>query len=139
MRKTTIAPHGATARSGPLAAPAAARITDDAGRRTGEEIALLHMARAWTDRWRAAGGNFGLLHGGDGKPRMMFGRAESCVWEPTDQDRDDLPPHVRLTEPEHQAGAIRALEAMLVLVPNLREAVSGVVGVQLLAAPEREA
>jgi hypothetical protein len=119
-----------------IAAPAeAATVAEpdryETGRKTGEEIALRHMARAWIDRWKAAGGDFGLSGS-----RVIFGNVESYIWEPSDHGRADLAPHVWLTEPEQQRGAIKALEGLLTLTPGLKDAVRGIVGVQLLTAAE---
>ncbi len=100
---------------------------------TGAEIAMLHVARAWVDRWRAAGGDFGAMFPrGEGRGHVIFGSLDPSFWTPTDADRADLPPHVRLTEERHPRGALRALEGLLILTPGLREAVIQIVGTSVL-------
>lgn len=118
------------------------RLYDEAfghGFKEGGEIALLHVAHAWVNRWKAAGGDFGVMWPAEGgKGTLMFGQCEPHIWQPTDRPDGALAPHLCLTEPEHQAGAIKALEAMLALVPGLRDAVRDVVGIEAINAPERE-
>ncbi|KRA80306.1 hypothetical protein [Altererythrobacter sp. Root672] len=96
-----------------------------AGRQSAEEIAYLHMARAWMDRWKALGGDVSLTFGSDTHaPRV--GRSMLVAldyWQPTDTGREDIPPHTWLTEERQHEGAVKALEGLLELVPGLREAV----------------
>lgn len=107
---------------------------------SGKQIATLYMARAWIDRWRAAGGNFGIAFNPDGSFRsLMRGRAESYTWTPTDEGNEALEPHTWLLEEPHQPGAIKVLEGLLTLVPGLQDAVTEIVGYQLLASPTLEA
>jgi hypothetical protein len=123
--------------------PEGNRLYDEAfghGFKEGGEIALLHTAQAWVNRWKAAGGDFSIMWPVEGgKGVLMFGQCEPHVWQPTDEAGGALAPHLCLTEPEHQAGAIKALEALLHLVPGLREAVRDVVGIEAINAPAREA
>lgn len=82
------------------------------------------VAEAWVDRWRALGGDFGAVRR-PGEPatatRGMLMALE--YWKPTDRDNPRLAPHAWLTEKKHHAGAVKALEGMLELVPDLQDAV----------------
>jgi hypothetical protein len=106
----------------------------EAAYRSGGEIALYHMARAWLDRWQACGGDFGWSWNADGSCRgMVRGMPEADYWTPTDEGNDKLPPHTWLVEERHQSGAVKVLEGLMVLVPGLRETVHDIVGSKLLA------
>jgi hypothetical protein len=97
----------------------------EAGRKCAEEIAYLHVARAWADRWKALGGDFGLTYNNDGSVKGAH-RGMICgadLWTPTDRGREDLRPHTWLTEDHHHEGAVKALEGLLELVPGLSDAV----------------
>jgi hypothetical protein len=46
------------------------------------------------DRWRAAGGDFGLRYNRNGSVNgLMRGMVEPSLWTPTDEGNDKLPPH----------------------------------------------
>lgn len=95
---------------------------------------LRSTAEAWIDRWKAAGGDFGIAYNADGSFRSLLrGMIEPDLWKPTDPDNPALAPHERLTEEEHQRGAVKVLEALLTLVPGLRDAVYEIVDHKLLA------
>lgn len=53
------------------------------------------------------------------------------TWEPTDKDNKKLAPHMWLVEEDHHFGAVKILEAMLVMVPGLREAIHEIAAMQL--------
>lgn len=92
------------------------------------------FAEAWIDRWKATGGGFALAYNADGSVRaMMHGMLEPSFWEPTDEGNLSLPPHTWLTEKDHQGGAKRVLEALLIMVPELQETVREMVMPQLLS------
>lgn len=97
----------------------------DAGQKNAANVAYLHMATAWVDRWKALGGDFGLEYNNGGQPKRLLRGMTMMLetWERTDKPRDDLPPHVKITEERHHDGAVKALEGMLELCPGLREAV----------------
>lgn len=102
----------------------------DADCTSAAEVAYLYMARAWVDRWKALGGDFGLSFNNDGTVRGVL-RGMICgadLWAPTDQGREDIRPHTWLTREEHHDGAVKALEGLLELVPGLREAVREIAG-----------
>lgn len=129
-----------------IAAPALAETQPEDGDRyqlgfdSGSEIATLHMARAWIDRWKAAGGSFGISWNADGSFRSILrGMAEPCIWTPTDEGNPQLEPHQWLTDSAHQRGAVKVLDSLLTLVPGLQDAVMEIVGYQLLATDAREA
>jgi len=106
----------------------------------GTEIATLHMARAWIDRWKAAGGDFGTSFNPDGSFRSLTrGMIEPRFWTPTDEGNPKLEPHQWLTEQTHQRGAVKVLDSLLTLVPGLQDAVFEIVGNQLLTTSVREA
>ena len=108
------------------------------GARSGSELAMLTVARAWIDRWKAVGGHFGLAYNPDGSVRgVMMGKAEPRFWTPTDEGNVSLPPHMWIVEEQHQRGAAKALEGILELVPELSDTVLEIVGYQLLAQPSR--
>jgi hypothetical protein len=99
-------------------------MTPDQREAQGRELAYLEMARAWLDRWQAIGGNFALSWNADGSFRSVLrGMPMPYTWTPTDEGNEKLPPHVWLTREEHHEGAVKALEAMLILSPGLRAAV----------------
>lgn len=99
------------------------------GERSGREIALCHVARAWIDRWCACGGDFGARFNADKSfGGIVRGMAEPSFWTPTDEGNEKLPPHTWLLEEGHQRGAVKVLEAMLILVPGLNETVRDIVG-----------
>lgn len=102
----------------------------EAGRKGAEEIAYLHVARAWMDRWKALGGDVGLTFDRDLKPmgvhRGMLVALE--LWTPTDQGREDIPPHTWLVREDLHDGAVKALEGLLELVPGLKDAVREIAG-----------
>lgn len=103
-----------------------------AGFNSGSEIATLNMARAWIDRWKAAGGNFGKSFNSDGSFRcLMRGMAEPRFWTPTDEGNPKLEPHQWLVDAEYQRGAVKVLDSLLTLVPGLEDAVFEIVGLQL--------
>lgn len=94
----------------------------EAGRKGAENIAYLHMATAWIDRWKALGGDFNFRLDKEGQPCGLL-RGMTCMFEniePTDRDREDIPPH--------HDGAVKALEGLLELCPGLREGVREVAG-----------
>ena len=104
---------------------------------SGSEVATLHMARVWIDRWKAAGGNFGQSFNPNGSFRgLLRGMAEPRFWTPTDEGNPQLEPHLWLTDPAHQRGAVKVLDSLLTLVPGLQDAVFEIVGAQLLSARE---
>lgn len=107
------------------------------GYNSGVEIATRHMARAWIDRWKAAGGDFGQSFYPDGSFRsLMRGMAEPRFWTPTDEGNPQLEPHQWLTDPAHQRDAVKVLDSFLTLVPGLQDAVFEIVAAQLLATRE---
>jgi hypothetical protein len=109
------------------------------GSRKGQEIALCRVARAWIGRWRACGGDFGARFNSDGSFHgLMCGVVESSFWTPTDQGNEKLPPHTWLLEEPHQRGAVKTLEAMLVLIPGLDAAVREIVGPSVWARIGKE-
>lgn len=109
------------------------------GSAAGQEIALCHVARAWIDRWKAAGGDFGARYNNDGSLNgIVRGVVEPSFWTPTDDANEKLPPHTWLLEKDHQRGAVKVLEAMLLLVPGLDDAVRDIVGPSILANLGRE-
>ena len=96
---------------------------------SGSRCAMAHVARAWVDRWRALGGDFGLVWPGDGPERLTMGMiVDLDLWKPTDRQRGELEPYLCLEERSDHHGATRVLGGMLELVPGLREAVRDVVG-----------
>ncbi len=98
------------------------------------------VARAWIDRWRAAGGDFAVMARRDGAERVVLrGMAEPSIWVPTDGGNPALKPHEWLTEREHQDGARKVLDALLTLVPGLEAAVFEIVGPGVLASVEQMA
>jgi hypothetical protein len=107
----------------------------EAGRAGAAEIAYLWVARAWMDRWKALGGNVGLSYDQEMKPvgvhRWMV--ADCDLWTPTDEGREDIPPHVWLYRDEHHDGAVKALEGLLAMVPGLQNAVREIAGQEALA------
>jgi hypothetical protein len=101
---------------------------------TGAQLAMMTVARAWIDRWQAAGGDFGVMLDRDGRPhRLIRGVAEPDQWRPTDEGNSSLPPHMWLVEEEHQRGAVKVLEAMLELLPDVAAAVREVAGARVFA------
>lgn len=133
-RRTVIAAIGAL----PLAASAVPALAEpqgeasDAAPDNSGEIAMLWMARAWVDRWNACGGDFGCRYNPDGSfHSVMRGVPEPRFWTPTDEGNAELPPHCWLIEKGHHAGAVKVLEAMLELVPGLRDTITQIVGAQL--------
>jgi hypothetical protein len=102
--------------------------------RTGAQLAMMTVARAWIDRWQAAGGDFGVMLDRDGRPRRLIrGVIEPDQWRPTDEGNAALPPHMWLVEEDHQRGAVKVLEAMLELLPDLAAAVREVAGASVFA------
>lgn len=109
---------------------------------SGMQSAMLWVARAWIDRWQALGGDFGLRYNPAGQPEGIM-RGMTCAldyWARTDRDRADLPPHTWLVEDQHHDGAVKALEGMLELLPELAEAVREIAGRQCFSrwASDRE-
>jgi hypothetical protein len=100
------------------------------------------MARAWVDRWRALGGDFGFIYNREGLIEGVT-RGMLCgtdLWtDRTDRVHPKLEPHARLIEDGHHAGAVKVLEGLLMLVPGLREAVREIAGSIALAATVRRA
>lgn len=124
--------------------PDAYDIGYDYGSKSGKEIMLYHVARAWIDRWKAAGGYFGHSYALDGSVEGLgIGWCEYGTndpdWTPRDGDDSPLEPHIRLSESKHCRGARKVLEAMLVLVPGLKDIVRECAAQELLAASVREA
>lgn len=106
----------------------------NAGCKGAAEIAMLYVARAWVDRWKALGGNFDLRLNQYGQP-VSLSRGMICdpdIWTRIDQDREDLPPHVRLIKDHQHEGAVKALEGLLEITPGLKEAVKEVGGREAL-------
>jgi hypothetical protein len=98
-----------------------------------EDLTLCHVARAWIDRWQAAGGDIGVAWNNDGSFRSYtLSMWEPGYWEPTDEAAGKLPPHLWLRESGHQAGAKRVLEAMLEMVPGLENEVRQIAGSKAL-------
>ena len=125
-------------------APANSEALDDdpyrIGFDEGTETATLDMARAWIDRWKAAGGDFGRSFNPDGSLRgSTRGMSEPRFWKPTDEGNPKLEPHQWLIEAAHQSGAVKILDSLLTLVPGLQDAVFEIVGAQLPTAAQREA
>jgi hypothetical protein len=130
------APAAATAVALPTVV--VAQVADEDGRITGytreeyeadcqsaREIAMLWVARAWVDRWKALGGDFGMRLNRQYQPESLT-RGMICdpdLWTRTDRDRQDLPPHVRLVADYQHEGAVKALEGLLELAPDLAVAV----------------
>jgi hypothetical protein len=115
--------------------PEGNRLYDEAfghGSKEGSEIALLYVARAWINRWKAAGGFFGCIYEPNGETRGFgIGWGEFDLTLP-DSIHSTLPPHVQITDEAHCRGARKALEGMLELVPQLRETVWEIVSPQLI-------
>lgn len=106
----------------------------DAGRKSAEQVAYLHLARAWIDRWEALGGYFGLRYDRDLRPDGVM-RGMLCGtdnWTQTDEGREDIPPHTWIVRNEDHSGAVRALEGLLELCPGLRDAVREIAGAQCM-------
>jgi hypothetical protein len=102
----------------------------EAGCESAREIAMLWVARAWSDRWKALGGDFGLRLDRERRP-VGVTRGMICgmdLWERKDRDREDLPPHVRLIEDHQHEGAVKALEGLLEITPGLKEAIHEIGG-----------
>jgi hypothetical protein len=107
----------------------------EAGRASAEEIAYLHMARAWIDRWKALGGSFGMVYTPDGRPDSLLRSMTMALetWDRPDKGREDIPPHTWIIEDRHHDGAVKVLEGLLELTPGLREAVREIGGRETLA------
>lgn len=88
----------------------------------------LQPAKAWVDRWRALGGDFGSMQRAGGTPTFTRGMVVDLdLWKPTDREHPLLAPHAWLIEPEHHAGAVKVLEGFLALVPGLQDSIRALV------------
>jgi hypothetical protein len=114
----------------PAAANAEASPSEDAerdyatGREDGSDLAFHYVARAWIDRFKALGGQFGLCQHLD-SPRLRagIGLPEPYVWEPPAEQNPGLEPHEHITDPADHQGAVKALLGLLTLCPQLRAVV----------------
>ena len=94
-------------------------------REKGAEVAYLLVARAWIDRWKALGGTFDLSFDKEGKVASLHRGmwVDPDYWKPSDSERDDLPPHVKLLIERHHEGAVKALEGLHEMLPDLQKAI----------------
>ena len=106
----------------------------DAGRESEREVAYLIMARAWIDRWKSLDGSFGLIFKNGEPPQLTRGMLIATdLWAPTDNGREDIPPHTWMMDECDHHGAVRILEGLLELCPGLREAVREIGGREAFA------
>jgi hypothetical protein len=89
----------------------------------GHSNALTAIALIWMERWKAAGGFYSRSYNRDGSARGFHIGWQCYGWAPEDYRTSKLPPHLCLYEESHQDGALRVLQAMLELCPELEQRV----------------
>jgi hypothetical protein len=88
---------------------------------------LRQTAEAWIDRWCALGGDFGIIYDSKSQP-LGVGRGipMSYIWTPPAEHNPALRPHEWIIDPADHTGAVKMLESLLTLIPNLQDTVLSV-------------